>query len=158
MTELQPILPPLVQSGPSAPQYQMLALSRLYLREHGLAVLCDHGALVTVQGHKVVVEGFFGVLQDVIELGGAPFEDAAEVARNQGPADRCVGATDKRGASHTNETKQSSSRRKGAESICSVDLLYLLGPSSRQKVMVNMASSSKNSVVNASHHRLSHSW
>lgn len=37
-------------------------------------------------------------------------------------------------------------------------LLYLLGPSSRQKVMVSMASSSKNSVVNASHQRLSQSW
>lgn len=37
-------------------------------------------------------------------------------------------------------------------------LLYRLGPSSRQKVTVSMASSSKNSVVNASHHRLSQSW
>lgn len=36
--------------------------------------------------------------------------------------------------------------------------LYLFGPSSKQKVIVNMASSSKNSVVKASHHRLSHSW
>lgn len=34
-------------------------------------------------------------------------------------------------------------------------LLYLLGPSSRQKVSVNVASSSKNSVANASHHKLS---
>lgn len=36
--------------------------------------------------------------------------------------------------------------------------LYLFGPSSKQKVIVSMASSSKNSVVKASHHRLSHSW
>lgn len=36
-------------------------------------------------------------------------------------------------------------------------LTVSLGPSSRQKVMVNMASSSKNSVVKASHQRLSHS-
>ncbi|KAK2182909.1 hypothetical protein NP493_331g06004 [Ridgeia piscesae] len=34
-------------------------------------------------------------------------------------------------------------------------LLYLFGPSSRQNARVRMASSSKNSVVNASHHRLS---
>lgn len=33
--------------------------------------------------------------------------------------------------------------------------LYLLGPSSRQKVRVKVASSSKNSVANASHQRLS---
>lgn len=36
-------------------------------------------------------------------------------------------------------------------------LLYRLGPSSKQNVTVNMASSSKNSVVKASHHRLSQS-
>lgn len=35
--------------------------------------------------------------------------------------------------------------------------LYRFGPSSKQKVMVSMASSSKNSVVNASHQRLSQS-
>ena len=35
------------------------------------------------------------------------------------------------------------------------NLLYLFGPSSRQNVSVNDASSSKNSVANASHQRLS---
>lgn len=34
-------------------------------------------------------------------------------------------------------------------------LLYRLGPSSRQKDSVNVASSSKNSVAKASHHKLS---
>lgn len=36
--------------------------------------------------------------------------------------------------------------------------LYRLGPSSKQNVRVSWASSSKNSVVNESHHRLSLSW
>lgn len=44
-----------------------------------------------------------------------------------------------------------------SKSTQATDSLYLFGPSSRQKVIVNMASSSKNSVVKASHHRLSHS-
>lgn len=35
------------------------------------------------------------------------------------------------------------------------DVLYLLGPSSRQKVRVRVASSSKNSFANESHHKLS---
>lgn len=35
------------------------------------------------------------------------------------------------------------------------DLLYLLGPSSRQKVSVKVASSSKNSVAKESHQQLS---
>lgn len=59
-----------------------------YLGEHGLAVLGDHGALVTVQRDKVVVEGLLGVLEHIVELCGPPFEDAAEVARNQSPANR----------------------------------------------------------------------
>lgn len=36
-----------------------------------------------------------------------------------------------------------------------VFLLYLFGPSSRQKESVRVASSSKNSVAKASHHKLS---
>lgn len=37
-------------------------------------------------------------------------------------------------------------------------LLYRFGPSSKQKVNVSDASSSKNSVANASHQQLSLSW
>lgn len=59
-----------------------------YLGEHGFAVLGDHGALVTVQRDEVVVEGLLGVLEHVVELRGPPFKDAAEVTRNQSPADR----------------------------------------------------------------------
>lgn len=51
--------------------------------------------------------------------------------------------------------RRSNAPGKGGSSCYS---LYLFGPSSKQKVIVNMASSSKNSVVKASHHRLSHSW
>lgn len=59
-----------------------------YLGEHGLAVLGDHGALVAVQRDEVVVEGLLGVLEHIVELCGPPFEDTAEVARNQSPANR----------------------------------------------------------------------
>ena len=58
-----------------------------YLCEHGLAVLCNHGALVTVQRHKVCVEGLFRVLQCVEQLSGAAFKDTPEVPRDQCPAD-----------------------------------------------------------------------
>lgn len=64
---------------------------RRYLGEHGFAVLGDHGALVTVQRDKVVVEGLLGVLEHVVELCGPPFKDAAEVTGNQSPADRWSG-------------------------------------------------------------------
>lgn len=40
----------------------------LYLGEHGLAVLCDHGALIAVYSDAGVVEGLFGVFQDVVEV------------------------------------------------------------------------------------------
>lgn len=62
---------------------------RQYLREHGLAMLSDHGALVTVQRDEIVVEGLLGVLEHIVELCGSPFKDAAEVTGNQSPANRC---------------------------------------------------------------------
>lgn len=40
----------------------------LYLGEHGLAVLRDHGALIAVYSDAGVVEGLFGVFQDVVEV------------------------------------------------------------------------------------------
>ncbi len=60
-----------------------------HLCEHGFAVLCDHRTLITVQRHKVVVEGLFRVLENVVELSGAAFKHTPKVARNQRPADRC---------------------------------------------------------------------
>ena len=69
---------------------RMVCIQTVYLCEHGLAVLGDHGALVTVQGHKVTVEGLLGVLEHVEQLSGAPFEDTPEVARDQGPANGCA--------------------------------------------------------------------
>lgn len=60
-----------------------------YLGKHGLPVLSDHGALVTVQCDAGVVEGLLGVLQDVAELCDASFKNRAEVTGDQRPADRC---------------------------------------------------------------------
>lgn len=57
-----------------------------HLCEHGLAILGDHGALVAVEGDKVIVEGLLGVLQHVVELGGAALKYTSEVPRNQRPA------------------------------------------------------------------------
>lgn len=67
-----------------------IRIQTVYLCKHGLAVLGDHGALVTVQGHKVTVEGLLGVLEHVEQLSGAPFKDTPEVARDQGPANGCA--------------------------------------------------------------------
>ena len=149
------------------------------LGEHGFAVLGHHAALVAVKGNEVAVECLLGMLKHIVELCSTPLKDAAEVARDQGPANGCRDGT--------NSSEQKTLRGGQADNIpvrtdplgqtpspTSLDIggvyfysrtgrtprghsLYLFGPSSRQKVMVNMASSSKNSVVKASHQRLSHS-
>lgn len=75
---------------------------RQYLCKHGLPVLGDHGALITVQGDAGVVEGLLGVLEDVVELGDAALEHRAEVAGDQCPADGCRrGETGRRSAKFT---------------------------------------------------------
>lgn len=57
-----------------------------YLGEHGLAMLGNHGALVAVQRDEVVMEGFLGVFEHIVELCGPSFKDAAEVTGYQSPA------------------------------------------------------------------------
>ncbi len=51
----------------------------------------DDGALITVHGYARVVEGLLWVPQLVAQLRHAAFEDAAEVARDQRPAEACKG-------------------------------------------------------------------
>lgn len=74
---------------------------RHYLCKHGLPVLGDHGALITVQGDAGVVEGLLGVLEDVVELGDAALEHRAEVAGDQRPADGCGGGTERKSTAFT---------------------------------------------------------
>lgn len=62
-----------------------------HLCEHGLSILGDHGALITVQGDKVIVEGLLGMFQHIVELSGAAFEYTPKVPRNQRPANRFRG-------------------------------------------------------------------
>jgi hypothetical protein len=57
-------------------------------------VVRDHGALVAVEGDARVVKRLLGVAQAVVELGHVAVEDAAEVARDQRPSDRCKANTD----------------------------------------------------------------
>lgn len=68
-----------------------------YLCKHGLPVLGDHGALVTVQGDAGVVERLLGVFEDVVQLGDAALEHRAEVAGDQRPADGCKGGQTEQG-------------------------------------------------------------
>lgn len=63
----------------------------VYLGEHGLAMLSDHGALVAVQRDARVVEGLLGVLEDVVQLTDAALKHRAEVTGDQRPANRCSG-------------------------------------------------------------------
>ncbi len=56
---------------------------------HGLAVLCDHGALVAVERDARLVERLFVVTQLVVELRHAALEDGAEVARDERSSDSC---------------------------------------------------------------------
>lgn len=53
-----------------------------YLREHGLSVLSDHSALVTVERNKVIVEGFLGMFKYVVELRGSALKYTPEVPWN----------------------------------------------------------------------------
>ena len=110
------------------------------LGEHGFPVVCDHEGLFTVQHNGGVVEGLLRMLQDEVQVRHASLKDATEVPRDQSSTNRCG-------------RKRVNRRSKGV--TCDDVILYLLGPSSRQKESVMVASSSKNSVVKASHHRLS---
>lgn len=68
-----------------------------YLCKHGLPVLGDHGALVTVQGDAGVVERLLGVFEDVVQLGDSALKHRAEVAGDQRPADGCSGRRENKG-------------------------------------------------------------
>ena len=63
------------------------------LGKHRFAMLGHHAALVTVEGNKVAVECFLGVLKYIVELCSTPLKDAAEVAWDQGPANGCRDGT-----------------------------------------------------------------
>lgn len=56
---------------------------RTDLGEHGLAVVGDHGGLVTVQGDGGVVERFLGVLQYVVKICHAPLKNTPKVPWHQ---------------------------------------------------------------------------
>lgn len=75
------------------------------------------------------------------EISHSSFKYTSEVTWNQCPSDCCNNSLDQM-----------------IESDIDIYSQYRLGPSSRQNVSVRLASSSKNSVANASHHRLSLSW
>lgn len=70
-----------------------------HLCEHGLSILSDHGALITVKGDKVIVEGFLGMFQHIVELSGTALEYTPEVPRNQRPANCFIGGEKRWGAS-----------------------------------------------------------
>ena len=56
-----------------------------HLCEHGLSILSNHGALITVKGDKVIVEGLLGMFQHVVELSGTALKYTPEVPWNQRP-------------------------------------------------------------------------
>ena len=72
---------------PKLPFY--LLLSRTYLSEHGLAVMCYHGALITVQSNTCVMEGFLRMFEVIIQLRHASLEYTSKVAWDQRPAYCC---------------------------------------------------------------------
>lgn len=63
----------------------------MHFAERRLSVRRDHGALLTVQCDVLsrVVERFFRMLQMEGEVSDSAIENAAEIAGNQRPADRC---------------------------------------------------------------------
>lgn len=99
-----------------------------YLCKHGLPVLGDHGALVTVQGDAGVVEGLLGVFEDVVQLGDAALEHRAEVAGDQRPADGCRGTHNKADSLSTRTPKHGADgpieSEKKSRSVC-LDISFM---------------------------------
>lgn len=58
------------------------AHTQTHLCEHGLSILGDHGALITVEGDKVIVEGLLGMLQHIVELSSTTLKYTPEVPRD----------------------------------------------------------------------------
>ena len=61
-------------------------IANTHLCKHGLSILGDHGALITVKGDKVIVEGLLGMFQHIVELSGTALKYTPEVPRDQRPA------------------------------------------------------------------------
>ena len=61
------------------------------LSEHWLAMLGDHGGLITVQGDHGLVEGFFGMSQLPVKVRDTAFKYTPEKSRYQCPAHGCNG-------------------------------------------------------------------
>lgn len=57
-----------------------------HLCEHGFPILGDHGALITVEGDKIIVEGLLGMFQHIVEFSGTTLKYTPEVPWNQRPA------------------------------------------------------------------------
>ena len=56
------------------------------LSEHWLAMLGDHGGLITVQGDHGLVEGFFGMSQLPVKVCHSTFKYTPEEPRYESPS------------------------------------------------------------------------
>lgn len=83
------------------PTKRWLENTSTHLCKHGLSILGDHGALITVKRDKVIMEGLLGVLQHIVEFSGATLKYTSEVPWNQRPAN-CFRGGDKEGESGQN--------------------------------------------------------
>ena len=57
-------------------------LQSVYLGKHWFTMMCNHGSLLTVKDNRCVVEGFFWMFDDVVEVSDATFKDTTEVSWN----------------------------------------------------------------------------
>ena len=60
-----------------------------YLREHRLAMMRHHCALIAIHRNTRSVEGFLGMFQIVVQIRHAAFENTSEVPRDERPAYCC---------------------------------------------------------------------
>ena len=79
------------QSSTEKINKKIFVVLQLYLGEHRLAVLGDHGGLVAVEADHGLVEGFLGVPQLPVEVSHSALEYTAEEPGYQCPADSCNG-------------------------------------------------------------------
>src|SRR4029434_751928 len=107
-------------------------MSSRYLGEHGLAMLRDHAALVTVQSDGGAMEGLLGVFQHKVELGHSSFKYCAEVTGDQSPANRWGARRKERERESRRESERERERERARDETSNTRQGERLGTSSRE--------------------------
>ena len=144
-----------------------LAKKPTNLCKHGLSMQGHHRTLITVHSYCCIVEGFLRMPQFVMKICYTALKNASEISRNKSSSytwnvwnemiikRRRLGLLFKVSILSQAIVIEQSFLLFPTVYLQKGNLLCRFGPSSSTKVKVILASSSKNSVAKASHHKLS---